>query len=101
MSDFTLPDTIDFDPEDLTLGEMEDIEEKAGVSFQQIVAQFEAQDMQTSTLRAVMWVLIRRLNPEYTFEDTRDLNVRDMSKLRVADDDSDTPLDEAVSGATG
>ena len=96
MTTPALPEIIDFDPNDLTLGEMEEIETAAGVPFQSLVAQFEKQEMTTRAMRAVLWILIRRSNPDYTFEDTANVSIGDLDKLQVEDDED--PLASATSG---
>ena len=90
---------IDFDPESLTLGEMEDIEEASGVVFGELITMFESQKLSTRGLRAVMWILLRREDPDLTFEATRDLTVADINAIETSD--SDTPLVEVTSGPPG
>ena len=92
-----LPDTITFDPDALTLGEMEEIEDAAGVPFQELISQFEQKKLSTRAMRAVFWILIRGDNPDYTFDDTRTLTVGDIGRLSI-EDETDTPLAEVPSG---
>ncbi len=91
--------TIVFDPEELTLGEMEEIEGLVGVSFQELVTMFEAEKLTTIAMRAIMYILIKKDEPEFTFDDAKSLTVADLNNMEVPDDDA--PLVEAVSGEAG
>ncbi len=91
------PRVIEFDPDDLTLGEIEDMEEAAGVSFQKLLKMFSEEDLSTRAMRAVMWIMLRRDDPDYTFEDAKDLTVSDIDNLEIVDSDGN-PLEEVISG---
>jgi hypothetical protein len=66
-----LPETISLDLDDLTLGELEDIEELTGMSIAAISTANQDGDTPTRVLRAMAFVVLRRTIPEVTFEDCR------------------------------
>jgi hypothetical protein len=85
---------LDFDPDTLTLGEMEDMEEAAGLGFMELITMFEEERLTTRALRAVTWILLRRGDPDLTFEDTKNITVGELGDTEV----DEAPLAEAASG---
>ncbi len=81
---------IEFDPDSLTLGEMEDIEEASGLGFMELVEQFDSQKLTVQSLKAVTWILLRRDNPDLTLDGVRDLTIGELAKIGG----SAGPLDE-------
>jgi hypothetical protein len=73
---------MDFD--NITLGEIEEIEAYAGLPITQIA------DMDTTTAKlrtAFVWIVKRRDNPAFTIEDAKKLPASEMSKIfEVAED---------------
>ena len=66
-----LPEEISLDLDDLTLGELEDIEELTGMSIAAISTANQDGTTPTRVLRAMAFVVLRRTIPEVTFEDCR------------------------------
>ena len=100
MNEEATPRVIEFNPDDLTLGEIEDIEEACGMPFQKLIKMFEKEELSTIGMRAVMWVIIRRGEPDYTFENAKDLTIRDLDELELVDEEGKPagPLAAAPSG---
>ena len=65
-------DTIVLDLDDMTLGELEVIEEVAGA---EAVMLLMAKQMTVKALIAVAYVVRRRTNPEFTVEDAKSIKV--------------------------
>lgn len=61
---------LDFD--DLTIAEIEMIEEHTGLSVQQLGDESKPQG---STLRVLAWIIKRRTDPDFTLEDAGELSV--------------------------
>lgn len=69
-------DMSTFDFETLTLGEAEAIEDKLGTSLA------AAQDAsQVKLMRALVWVVLRREDPDFTYEATADIAMSDLVSL--------------------
>lgn len=65
---------LDIDIESLTVGEMEDIEAEAGLSYSAILRKMGEEDAPKGRiLRAFAYVLRRRVDPEFTREQAREL----------------------------
>lgn len=62
-------------PDDLTLGEVDDLEGAAGASVAEI---FGPAGMRAKHLIAVVWVLGRRDNPEFSLDDARAVKVGEL-----------------------
>lgn len=60
---------VDYDLDDLDLGEMEDIEELAGAPFGEI------NTGSTKGMKAFVFVLLRRNNPDITMQDIRSVKM--------------------------
>jgi hypothetical protein len=68
-----------FNLDDLTIGDMEDLEELAGTPFDEI----DWSKPNIKTLKAMIYVAGRKDNPDLTIEAVRDMKVSD---LDVAED---------------
>ncbi len=66
---------VEIDLNDFTLGEVEDIEQVAGVYFRDL---FKS-DKSGRGLAACLWVVRRRTNPEYTLDEAKREKLRDVS----------------------
>lgn len=64
-----MSDSIVLDPDDLTLGEIEDIEEIAGVPVATLFSDPKA--LPAKALTAIVYVMKRRSDPEFTIERAR------------------------------
>lgn len=60
-----------FDPDDLSLGEMEDLEDVTGLRILTIISDFEKANPNAKELTALAWIMTRRENPDFTLEDAR------------------------------
>lgn len=75
MSD--LP-AINIDPDKLTIGDLEDFEEEVGESFQQAFAGGPS-GVSTKALKAIVWIVSRQGNPDFTLDDARNVRIADFS----------------------
>lgn len=66
---------LEFDIDDLTIGEMEDLEEAAGISVGQL-GELTTSNISAKTLKAIAWVMARRSDPTITLDDMRDVKVK-------------------------
>ena len=73
-------DTVNFNLEDLTIGEIVTIEELTGLPFD---AMTDADKPKGKLLQAIAYISKRRVDPEFTFEMAGDL------KLNLASDEAD------------
>lgn len=78
--------SLAFDPDQLTLGELEDFADAAGVEFAQASDVVEVIDEKTGDVKrvrrmkakgliALVWILRRRSDPTYTLEDARQVKI--------------------------
>jgi hypothetical protein len=73
------------DFEDITLGEIEEIEDYAGLPIQMIG---EMGTVGTHKLRiALAWIVKRRENPKFTIEDAKKLKTSELMTIMGGDDD--------------
>ena len=77
---------LTFDIEDLSLGDIEDLQEFGGINVMDGIPERPP----LKFLRAWVWIIGRRDNPEMTFEDARDV------KLSEIGGGSQTPNDGAA-----
>lgn len=82
---------LDIDLNDFTLGEVEEIEATAGVSFTSLFSS----NRSGLAMAACLWVTRRRDNPEYTLEDAKGEKLRDINIIvhdadPTSGDDSET-----------
>lgn len=71
---------VDFDPNSFTLDELCDIEEATGFNT---TAEFSKLDPQNPHLpmrlvQALIWIIRRRVNPEFTFKEAGQLRITDI-----------------------
>ena len=73
------------DFEDITLGEIEEIEDYAGLPIQMIG---DMNKVGTHKLRiALAWIVKRRENPKFTIEDAKKLKASELLSIMGGDDD--------------
>lgn len=72
-----MSDVLKFDPDDLTLGELCDIEDKAGADAIQKLTQNPPQ-VGVRAMAALVWVLRRREDPDFTYEAALDVRVAEL-----------------------
>lgn len=75
MSDET--ETVDFDPNSLTLAELCDIEEVTGLNALDAIASKTTPPIKLTA--AFIWIVKRRAQPDLTFEDVTKLRIGDVS----------------------
>lgn len=75
---------FEIDLNDFTLGEVEEIEQVAGVYFRDLFSS----NKHGAGIAACLWVLKRRTNPDYTLADAKAEKLRDIH-LVFNDDDAD------------
>lgn len=78
---------MNVDYNDLTLGEIETLEELTGKSLDEIA---DAGMPKGRLMRALVYVITKRTNPAYTFEDTSKLTLDEsVTMLGMTGDESD------------
>lgn len=65
---------MNFDVEDLTLGEIETLEELCNASFDELFADNKPKG---KAMRAIVFIVNRRTNPDYTYEETANIKISD------------------------
>jgi len=69
------------DPDDLTLGEVEDFEQASGTSIANVLAG----EVSARALIALVWVMKRRDNPAFTMDDARKIRFGQFGKTTAPD----------------
>lgn len=78
---------MNIDYSDLTLGEIETIEELTGKTLDEII---EVKTPRGRLMRALVFVITKRTNPAYTFEETAKLTLdQGLEALGGSEDDDD------------
>ena len=77
------PTTLTFDLDKVTLGDIVDIEEVCGRSWDDIV---EMDSPPTKVLLAMVWVAKRRDNPKFTLDDARQTPIAEIQAMTVGSD---------------
>lgn len=73
-----MADEIAFDFDDLTIEEVETLEEITGLAIDEIQAKGA---FRGKTLRAIVYITNRRVNPEFTVEDAGKVTVKAVSDM--------------------
>lgn len=68
-------ETLKVELDELTIGEVEDIEEVTGRHIAEIGQELVNGPVRAKTLKALTWILKRRDNPEFTLEDARGIKI--------------------------
>lgn len=96
MADTAKP--LRFSVDSITVGDMEDIEEIAGMSFAEIVELLKDPvgesgmiKVPIKVLKAVVFVIYRRDNPDFTIEDTRKIKVTELELVLAEPDPTEPP----------
>ena len=74
----TEPIRLELDVNRFTLAELEDLEEATGLTFTRLGEVLASGDYSIKLLRAVVWILRRRVDPSYSLEDARALSLSDI-----------------------
>ena len=80
MSEFT------FDLDKVTVGDIVDIEETVGMAWDDIV---DMDSPPTKVLLAMLWIVKRRDDPNFTLEDARNTPLAEVQALTVGADPTD------------
>lgn len=99
---------LHIDPDAMTIGDLEDFEEITGKSFDKVLAGTVVKDEETGEvvkdekgrpvrevsmraveLKALIWVTQRKVNPEFTLEDARNVKVTDLAIQSDEDGDAE------------
>jgi len=74
---------LTFDLNEVTLGDIVDIEEVCGLAWDDVL---DMQNLPTKVLLAMVWVAKRRDNPDYTLDDARQTPVAEIQAMTVTSD---------------
>ncbi len=72
--------TLDFDPEDLTIAELEELEDAVGKAIGKLFAEFQTQDFSAKSVKAMIWIIKRRENPGLTLEEASKFKLSELFK---------------------
>jgi hypothetical protein len=80
---------LEFDPNDLTLGDMEDFEAATGEPFGALAQRFRGKPaneviatLPAKALTALVWIVARRADPDFTLAMARDTKATDIEAVR-------------------
>ena len=79
--------TIELDVDFFTVGEVEDLEEATGYSLQGLARVLGSGDLPMKVLKALVWVVRRRSEPEFTLDDVRALRLSEIEFAGAAETD--------------
>lgn len=80
---------IELNKASLTLGDLEDFEDKAGQSLSRIMSVFEEAGsdgiagLPMRTILTLIWIAGRKSDPNLTYEDVRGINLDELEELEV------------------
>lgn len=77
-------EVLNIDFNDLTLGDIEDLEDTAGLNMRDLMGK-SAKELPTKALIALVWIVKRHENPDYTYEDARNLRIGTLGSVDVTD----------------
>ncbi len=100
--------TLSFDPDELTIQDMEDFEEASGVPFEDAMTERvvidpvtkrpvldargrpeKAVQMPVKVLKALVWIIRRSEDPSFTLEAAGKMKIRELALLTPAEADAD------------
>jgi hypothetical protein len=71
-------ETITFNLDELTLGELADLEDVLGTSLKTI----NLSNPPVKLLVAMTWLITRRSNPKFTYEDARNVKISNVAEVK-------------------
>ena len=80
--------------EDLEIGELKLLEQATGLKLARILREFESNEFGADTIAGIVWISLRRDDPEATIEDADKIKLRQIAE---PDGDEDGDEDEADS----
>lgn len=86
---------LNFDPESLTIGQIEQLEDIAGTSLSDLVNQLQAGQYKAKTIKAIVFLLMSADDPNFTLEDASKM------KLSTLLEGLDLPPAAAPAGESG
>lgn len=70
-----MSEPLAFDLDSLTVGELEELEDRLGCSFTDIAKQLQSGGASARLLRGIVWLTGRRDDPDFTWEQAGDVRV--------------------------
>lgn len=93
-------EVLTFDVDELTLGQLEELEELTGRSLSEMERDFRARKFRAKDLTAIAYVIKHADDPDFTIDDARALKIKVFEDMEVKGADSDPPV-EAGTPSTG
>ena len=93
-----MAETIEFNFDDLTFGDLEKLEEAAGRPAGQIIADYEKDLLTVKDMIALIYVIKSMTDPDFTLDDARSIKLTALSD--EMEDDAVPPADAAGGAAT-
>lgn len=83
MAEIDLSD-VTLDLNTLTFGDVEDLEETSGMSYDEIEKHVkDGANPPLKLAKALLWVALRQHNPDLTLDDIRSLKLHDLGELNI------------------
>ena len=79
--------------QDLEIGELKLLEKATGLKLARILREFETNEFGADVIAAVVWISLKRLDPEATIEDADKIKLR---RIAEPDDEGDDEGDDEV-----
>lgn len=77
-------EVLEINVNELTLGDLEDFELKVGIDFRSISGR-QAGELPLKALIALVWLIKRKTNPDYTYEDARNIKIETLGTIDLKD----------------
>lgn len=90
------PIELNFDPEQLTIGQMEQLEDATGMQLDVLTKQMQEGKFSAKVLKAVVWMLMSADDPSFTIEDAAKVKIGVLAV--AAGSVTDVPPDQAAAG---
>lgn len=70
-------ENVTFDPSDLTVKEVKELQNATGKKFGEIIREFRTEDFDVETLQVIAWLVRRRKEPGLSLEMVEDARLSD------------------------
>ncbi len=101
MAAIEKPLVLNFDPNELTLGQMEQLEEATGIELGVLAAQMQEGKFSAKVLKAIVFMLMSAQDPDFTIEDAANIKIGVVaSAVGVPLDPPEAAVDAAVPAAS-